>query len=135
MCDTRIRSDPARRCSPDSQKTWQIVPKSSFQSPIRQIRAWNQEQLPEPDLLRVNSASTDIYFDHEVAELDDAGGFTVMYKDGPKRGLDIHFYSRRELDRLCADFEYIVAPYEQTADRDHPKTGTWSQWEAVLRRR
>ncbi len=85
--------------------------------------------------LRVNSASTDVYFDHEVTERDDVGGFTVLYKDGPKRGLNVHFYSRRELDWLCADFEYVVAPCEQVTERDGPKTGTWSQWETVMRKR
>ena len=85
--------------------------------------------------LRVNSASTDVYFDHEVVERDDMGGFTVLYNDGPKRGLNVHFYSRRELDVLCAGFEYVVAPREQITERDSPKTGTWSQWETAMRKR
>ncbi len=50
-------------------------------------------------------------------------------------GLDIHFYSRRELDGLCADFEYVVPPCEQMTKRDGPKTGTWSQWEIILQKR
>ncbi len=85
--------------------------------------------------LRVNSASTDIYFDHDICEWGRTGGFTVLYRDGPKRGLYIHFYSRKELDEMCGSFEHVVTPYEQVTERGGPKTGVWSQWEAVLRKK
>ena len=47
--------------------------------------------------LRVNASNTAIQYDHDVIEESDTGGFTVHYKEGPKRGLDIHFFSKEEI--------------------------------------
>ena len=85
--------------------------------------------------LRVNSVSTDIYFKHITTETNNHGGITIRYVEGPKKDLDIHFYSREELDVLCTDFDYITPPYEDMTKRDSPKTGTWSQWELILQKK
>jgi hypothetical protein len=45
--------------------------------------------------IRVNAAGTDVHPAHRVIEEKD-GAFTVEYLDGPKRGLDIHFFSGPE---------------------------------------
>ena len=85
--------------------------------------------------LRVNSSSTQIRFGHVVCERGRDGGMTVVYTEGPKKDMAIHFYSRPELDGLlCGDFEFVIPPYERTVERDGPGAGTWSQWEAVLRK-
>jgi hypothetical protein len=86
--------------------------------------------------LRVNSASTEVYHRHAVVERSAAGGFTVAYEEGPKRGLLVHFYSARELLALDGDrFRVIREPREDVTRRESPKTGTWAQWEAVWQRR
>ena len=85
--------------------------------------------------LRVNSVSTEIHFKHIVIETNSNGGFTIQYMDGPKKDLNIHFYSLQELNKLCKDFDCIIPPYEDITKRIHPKTDTWSQWELVLRKK
>ena len=84
--------------------------------------------------LRVNSAATEVYHRHAVVEraLD---GFTVEYQDGPKQGLAVHFYGRRELDALTATaFRAVRAPSEVFVRRAPPQHGSWAQWEAVYER-
>lgn len=49
--------------------------------------------------LRVNSASTEVYHRHRRIEDGRHGGFTVNYAEGPKRGLDVHFFSRKDVLR------------------------------------
>ncbi len=106
----------------------------------KQIREYFEKvsQLLNPDgllFLRVNSASTDIYFKHHIIETNSLGGITIRYLEGPKKDLDIHFYSIEELDVLCKDFDCIILPYENITKRDPPKTGTWSQWELILQKK
>ena len=82
--------------------------------------------------LRVNSASTEMYFRHTVVDRNDFGGRTIRYDEGPKRGLCVHFYSRDELLELARGrFRLLVGPREEVTARTPPKTGRWSQWEAV----
>ena len=86
--------------------------------------------------VRVNSASTDVYHSHRVVERDDRGGFTVMYNEGPKRGLAIHFLSLRELGEILDPwFTALVSTREQVTLRQFPKRGSWAQWEGVWVRR
>jgi SAM-dependent methyltransferase len=86
--------------------------------------------------LRVNSSSTQIYHAHTVVERNTAGGFTIRYDEGPKRGLLIHFFSHAELlERLTPAFVPLTAPREDVTKRPPPKTGTWAQWETIWRRR
>jgi hypothetical protein len=49
--------------------------------------------------IRVNAVGTDVVFPHDVVERGEDGGFTLRYLDGPKRGLEIHFFEREELAR------------------------------------
>ena len=86
--------------------------------------------------LRVNSASTEIYFEHTVHQGNSTGGgLTIQYEAGPKKDLYIHFYSRQEIDRICEDFDLVVPMHESTTKRIPPETGSWSQWELALRRK
>jgi SAM-dependent methyltransferase len=85
--------------------------------------------------LRVNSASTEVVLRHAVVETSD-DGFTVEYQEGPKRGLAVHFYGRRELDALTAGaFRALGEPTEAFTKRPPPQRGSWAQWEAVYARR
>jgi len=85
--------------------------------------------------LRVNSASTEVYHRHAVVERHD-DGFTVEYQDGPKLGMAVHFYGRRELETLTdGAFRAVRALGEDVTRRAAPKTGSWSQWEAIYERR
>ena len=84
--------------------------------------------------LRVNSATTDIYYKHKVIEREENGGFTITYEEGPKRDLNVHFFSRDELLEFFTDMRFVSGPGECSELRKSPKTGTWSQWESVLRK-
>jgi hypothetical protein len=82
--------------------------------------------------LRVNSASTEVYFAHTVVERNGFGGFTIQYDEGPKAGLRVHFYTADELHALTRNrFRVVAAPRELGTERAAPKTGSWAQWEAI----
>ncbi len=83
--------------------------------------------------LRVNSNSTEIYFKHTVIETNVHGGFTINYDEGPKKGLNIHFFAQKELEKylLYRNFKLVSEPIEDSTLRIPPKTGTWSQWEII----
>jgi SAM-dependent methyltransferase len=84
--------------------------------------------------LRVNAASTEVHHRHRVLERHE-DGVTVEYEEGPKRGLAVHFYGRRELDGLTAGaFRAVRGPAEDVTRRAPPQRGSWSQWEAVYER-
>jgi SAM-dependent methyltransferase len=86
--------------------------------------------------LRVNAVGTDVIPAHDVVERGDDDSFTVRYLEGVKRGLDVHFFSRTELERLLAREFYSVLPFRpQVTWRLAPETGQWTQWEAIWRRR
>ena len=86
--------------------------------------------------VRTNSVATQIRFQHTVVERDRHGGLTIRYDEGPKTGLLIHFASRDGLRaRAGAVFEVVQEPREVVMTRSAPGTGTWTQWEAVWRRR
>jgi SAM-dependent methyltransferase len=85
--------------------------------------------------LRVNSASTQVFRRHTVIERDEHGGFSVRYDEGPKDGMVIHFFARRELEALTgACFDTLMAPREEIIPRAAPELGFWAQWEAIYRR-
>jgi SAM-dependent methyltransferase len=86
--------------------------------------------------LRVNAAATEVFHDHTVLEEHDGGGRTVRYEAGPKAGMAVHFYGREELATLTAStFDTVETPREIRTERRAPQTGSWTQWEAVWRRR
>ena len=85
--------------------------------------------------LRVNAVGTDVWPAHEITEADPDGGFTVRYLDGPKKGLQIHFYSGPELDALFADgYTPVCARRLHSTPRTPAERGQWLQWEAIWRR-
>lgn len=85
--------------------------------------------------LRVNSTATQIYYKHEVTETDSDGGKTVEYIEGPKAGMSIHFYSKKELERLTAGILDPVNTLEEVIMARSPaQSGQWAQWEGVWRR-
>lgn len=82
--------------------------------------------------LRVNSVATQIFHNHKIIETSPEGGETLEYTDGPKTGLDIHFYTKEELERLTSKLFKPVAPLsEAVMGRKPPQTGQWVQWEGV----
>jgi hypothetical protein len=86
--------------------------------------------------LRVNAVDTDVWPSHDVIEQASDGSFTVRYTAGPKEGLDVHFFARRELDDLFADqFEPVVPLRRHRTERSAPAPGQWTQWEAIWRRK
>jgi SAM-dependent methyltransferase len=88
--------------------------------------------------VRVNAVGTDVVPAHDVVERGEDGSFTVRYLEGAKRGLDVHFFSRAELESLLASvFDPVpVLPLRpQVTWRTLPETGQWTQWEAIWRRR
>jgi hypothetical protein len=96
------------------------------------------ELLPAGGLffLRVNAVSTEIRRAHTILEHSEAGGLTIRYDEGPKRGLAVHFYARAELARLAgAAFAPLAEPREDVIGRVAPETGSWAQWEMIWERR
>jgi hypothetical protein len=85
--------------------------------------------------LRVNAAGTDIWPGHEVTERSPDGGLTVRYLQGPKRGLDVHFFSAAELEGLFSGFTPVLPLRLHRTRRPPPQPGQWSQWEAIWRAR
>ena len=82
--------------------------------------------------VRVNASDTDIYHSHEIIEKADDGGFTIQYMDGPKSGLQIHFFSREELMMVIegSGLRMVHSPRKITIKRSEQR-GSWSQWEMV----
>ncbi len=85
--------------------------------------------------LRVNAVGTDVWPVHEVTESASDGGFTVRYLDGPKKGLQVHFYAGVELDELFADgYTPVLARRLHSTPRTPAQRGQWAQWEAIWQR-
>ena len=86
--------------------------------------------------LRVNASNTTIQHDHDVIERNGSGGFTVRYNGGPKKGLDIRFFSKEDVVGLVRknDMSVIRKLKNVTTRRVRPGTGSWSQWEVVTRK-
>ena len=85
--------------------------------------------------VRVNATDTDIRYRHERTEAAGDGSFTVRYLDGPKAGLDIHFFSAAELADLTGDdLTPVLSPRLDSTPHAPPGRGRWSQWEAIWQR-
>ncbi len=84
--------------------------------------------------VRVNAADTCVGYAHRVTERTN-GGFTILYEDGPKSGLYIHFFSRKELESVVTDsgLRIMYPPKMVTIQRSNGR-GQWSQWEIVAER-
>lgn len=86
--------------------------------------------------LRVNAASTQIRRPHTVIDRSVLGGFTIRYEAGPKRGLPVHFYSRRELMHYTkGTFKPVLTPREDVTVRPPAQRGARVQWEAVWQKK
>jgi len=86
--------------------------------------------------VRVNATGTDIRHRHERTEAAGDGSFTVRYRSGPKTGLDIHFFTAAELERLIGGgFTAVLPPRLDSTPHAPPARGQWSQWEAIWQRR
>jgi hypothetical protein len=83
--------------------------------------------------LRVNAIGTDVEYEHEQTELGADGGYTIRYLNGPKTGLDVHFFAESELSGLFDDWKPVLALRRQATWRDTPKPSQWTQWEAIWR--
>lgn len=101
----------------------------------RHLRAAQQRVAPAGHMcVRVNAVGTDVWPAHEVVEREPDGEFTVRYTAGPKRGLDIHFFSAAELDRLFEGWSPVLPLRQHRTERITPGLGQWTQWEAIWRR-
>jgi SAM-dependent methyltransferase len=86
--------------------------------------------------VRVNATGTDIRYRHERTEEAGDGGFTIRYLDGPKTGLEIHFFTAAELTGLTRnDFSPLMPLRLDSTPHVPPAKGQWSQWEAIWQRR
>ncbi len=86
--------------------------------------------------VRANATATVVERRHELLEGSAEAGFSVRYLEGPKQGLDVHFFAQAELAALFAvGFEPLLAPRLSTTQRAAPEQGTWSQWEGIWARR
>jgi SAM-dependent methyltransferase len=84
--------------------------------------------------LRVNAVGTDLWPEHEVTEEADDRGFTIRYLAGPKIGLPIHFFSRREIQHVFDGWQEELPLRIAVTRREAPAPGQWSQWEGIWRR-
>lgn len=85
--------------------------------------------------IRVNATDTDLGHDHDPLDTGPDGGFSITYRNGPKTGLAVHFYTDTELTALLGEsFAPVLAPRLHSTRRPPPKTGQWSQWEAIWQR-
>ena len=87
--------------------------------------------------LRVNAWDTEITRDHEVIEGSARGGKTVLYHEGEKQGMKVHFFTKKELGRLASSNGFVVVkrPHKAVEHRQPPATGSWTQWETVWQKR
>ncbi|MFF4890452.1 class I SAM-dependent methyltransferase [Micromonospora chersina] len=101
----------------------------------RHVRAAQRRVEPGGLLgVRVNATGTDVWPAHRVTERGADGGFTVRYTEGPKSGLDIHFFSEEELQQLFEGWPALLAIRPDSTRRTPPAPGQWTQWEAIWRR-
>ena len=86
--------------------------------------------------IRVNATATDLAFDHTRIDDNRHGGFSITYQDGPKTGLNIHFFTDTELTTVLGPaFEPVLPLRLHSTPRADPATGQWSQWEGIWRAR
>ncbi|MGA7922657.1 MAG: class I SAM-dependent methyltransferase [Thermoplasmata archaeon] len=85
--------------------------------------------------LRVNAVGTEPEHDHTVVDQGADGRFTLRYRAGPKRNLEIHFFTSEELRELIEDRFIPVLPLRSVVtQRPAPGRGHWDQWEGIWRR-
>ena len=84
--------------------------------------------------VRVNAVGTDVGHPHHTLESKD-GGFTIRYESGPKKGLDIHFFSSSELEDIVVECGLnMKQPPKKMVTQRPNGNGSWSQWEMIAGR-
>jgi hypothetical protein len=112
----------------------QVFQHGTRQQTHQHVRAAQQRVAPGGLFcLRVNATGTDVWPAHEVTERHPDDGFTVGYTAGPKRGLDIHFFSAAELATLFNGWRPVLPIRAHQTRRTPPASGQWTQWEAIWR--
>ena len=97
---------------------------------------WSEREVALASKTPFNATGTGIRHRHERTEEACDGGFTVRYLDGPKTGLEIHFFAAAELAGLIGKgFTPLMPLRLDSTPHVPPATGQWSQWEAIWRRR
>jgi SAM-dependent methyltransferase len=83
--------------------------------------------------VRVNAVGTDIHHAHGVTERHADGSFSIRYLDGPKTGMNIHFWAARELDAAISEAGLIplLELRPQATWRTAREQGLWLQWEGI----
>ena len=86
--------------------------------------------------LRVNASDTQVYHKHDIIEKNGTGGFTVRYNEGPKKGLDIRFFSKEGIFSLIRknNMSVMHGLRNVTTERAPSRTGSWSQWEVITKK-
>jgi SAM-dependent methyltransferase len=85
--------------------------------------------------LRVNAVGSHIWPAHVVTEQHDDQGLTVLYHEGPKRGLQIHFFGADELRSLFERAFEAIRPLKLSRHlRTPPAPGSWAQWEGIWKK-
>jgi SAM-dependent methyltransferase len=81
--------------------------------------------------IRVNAVGTQLEYPHRVIETNAEGGFTVVYDEGPKSGLAVHFFARTELEEVTGGLTPVLPLRIDRTHREPPATGYWDQWEGI----
>jgi len=83
--------------------------------------------------VRVNAAGTDVEYAHEVTERHPDGSYSVLYTEGPKAGLTVHFWAASELHSVISrKLPAPVLPLRPQATWRQPACrGLWMQWEGI----
>jgi SAM-dependent methyltransferase len=83
--------------------------------------------------VRVNAVGTDVEHAHEVTERHPDGSYSVLYTQGPKAGLTVHFWAANELHSVISrKVPAAVLPLRPQATWRQPAhRGLWMQWEGI----
>ncbi|WP_170177871.1 class I SAM-dependent methyltransferase [Thermomonospora umbrina] len=85
--------------------------------------------------VRLNAVGTDLGHAADVVERHEDGSFSVLYREGPKAGLTVHFWAAAELhhEALAAGLEPVLRPRPHSTWRPDGRS-QWMQFEAIYRR-
>ena len=82
--------------------------------------------------LRVNSSNSDVFFDYDSKQQSQGGGIELTSSGDIDNKIDVHFFSKGELESLTNNAFSIVRDLHEIEEIRHvPKTGRWVEWEGV----
>lgn len=86
--------------------------------------------------LRINASDTQPFYKHHVVEGRKTGTRTLRFEEGPKKDLNVRYFSRQALGEIAANTGFtVIDPITKVSEQRTPsKTGTWSQWETIWQR-